>query len=332
MSLFDDQIDRASERDASPETGTVTAPLTDLTPDDRNANAGTARGRAMVEESLRRFGAGRSILADKFGRIIAGNTTHEAAIDIGLADAVIVKTDGTKLVVVQRTDLDLDDPVAQALAAADNRSSELGLRWNTGRLAELAADEAIDLSMMFSNVELADLLGADAPVPRFEPEAPPIGSTNSRRTPRAPPAATSSSRSRDERGALPDLPASESVHGGRLGANDAALDFCSGGTSSAAGPLLGTMLSAGASGRKRTLVGAIVFGRGASAEIGSPFGLRQDQICELCRVALGPHRGADFANRGVCRAHAAATVAGPAVDRVVCAIRSMGTSACSIRP
>jgi hypothetical protein len=37
-------------------------------------------------------------------------------------------------------------------------------------------------------------------------------------------------------------------------------------------------------------IGAVVFGRGASSEIGSPFGLRQDQICELCRVALGPHR------------------------------------------
>lgn len=35
--------------------------------------------------------------------------------------------------------------------------------------------------------------------------------------------------------------------------------------------------------------GAIVFGRGASSEIGSPFGLRQSQVCELCRVALGPH-------------------------------------------
>jgi hypothetical protein len=35
--------------------------------------------------------------------------------------------------------------------------------------------------------------------------------------------------------------------------------------------------------------GAIVFGRGASSEIGSPFGLPQSQICELCRVALGPH-------------------------------------------
>jgi hypothetical protein len=37
-------------------------------------------------------------------------------------------------------------------------------------------------------------------------------------------------------------------------------------------------------------IGAVVFGRGASSEIHSPFGLDQSQVCELCRVALGPHR------------------------------------------
>ena len=36
-------------------------------------------------------------------------------------------------------------------------------------------------------------------------------------------------------------------------------------------------------------IGAVVFGRGASSEIGSPFGLRQCEVCELCRIALGPH-------------------------------------------
>jgi hypothetical protein len=166
------EIDRSAERGATSEVGTVTAPLTDLTPDARNANAGTERGRAMVEESLRRYGAGRSILVDRNGQIIAGNTTHEAAIDIGLTDAVIVRTDGRKLVVVQRTDLDIDSPAGRALAIADNRTSELGLSWSTEVLAELAADDAVDLSALFSPVELADLLGADAPAPKFQPEAP----------------------------------------------------------------------------------------------------------------------------------------------------------------
>jgi hypothetical protein len=36
-------------------------------------------------------------------------------------------------------------------------------------------------------------------------------------------------------------------------------------------------------------VGCVTFSRGASSEIGSPFGLHQDEVCELTRVALGPH-------------------------------------------
>lgn len=44
--------------------------LSDLEPDRRNANKGTVRGRGMVEKSLREVGAGRSIVADKEGRII----------------------------------------------------------------------------------------------------------------------------------------------------------------------------------------------------------------------------------------------------------------------
>ena len=39
----------------------------------------------------------------------------------------------------------------------------------------------------------------------------------------------------------------------------------------------------------RTFCGGITFGRGASSEIHSPFGVQQDHVCELCRVALGPH-------------------------------------------
>jgi hypothetical protein len=68
---------------------------------------------------------------------------------------------------VQRTDLDLDSPAARTLAVADNRTSQVGLSWNTDLLAELAADEASDLSMLFSDVELADLLHEAAPTPRF---------------------------------------------------------------------------------------------------------------------------------------------------------------------
>jgi hypothetical protein len=36
-------------------------------------------------------------------------------------------------------------------------------------------------------------------------------------------------------------------------------------------------------------VGALIFGRGAASNIGADAGLPQDEVCELNRVALGPH-------------------------------------------
>ena len=97
--------------------------LADLTPDSHNANKGNPRGNQMIEDSLRQYGAGRSILLDKHGAIIAGNKTVENCGAIGMDDVIVVQSDGTKLVAVQRTDLDLKDAKTRQLAIADNRAS-----------------------------------------------------------------------------------------------------------------------------------------------------------------------------------------------------------------
>lgn len=130
--------------------------LDDLTPDDRNANKGTPRGQYMVQHSLEQYGAGRSILVDKHGKIIAGNKTTQAAQEMALPVRV-VQSDGRELIVVQRTDLDLDnDAAARALAVADNRASEVGLEWDAEVLGELAQE--VDLSKMFFPEELSAIL------------------------------------------------------------------------------------------------------------------------------------------------------------------------------
>ena len=135
--------------------------LRDLTPDIKNANKGSERGQHLIEESLRQYGAGRSILIDKNGVIMAGNKTAENFGAIGLDDVIVVQTDGTKLVAVQRTDLDMmADPRARELAIADNRASEVSLDWNADVLKELG--EEIDLTKFWSADELAALLGEDA--------------------------------------------------------------------------------------------------------------------------------------------------------------------------
>jgi len=131
--------------------------IEDLQFDLRNANLGTERGQYMVEHSLSQYGAGRSIVADAEGRIIAGNKTLQAAADLGIPVRV-VETDGNELVVVQRTDLDLlsEDKRARLLAYADNRSSEIDLEWNAEEIAiDLA--EGVDLLLLFREDELDEI-------------------------------------------------------------------------------------------------------------------------------------------------------------------------------
>jgi DNA modification methylase len=151
--------------------------LKDLTPDTRNANKGTPRGQQMIEDSLRNYGAGRSILVDKNLRIIAGNKTAENAGSIGMDDVIIVQTDGRKLVAVQRMDLDLEtDKAAKELAVADNRSGQVSLEWDGGVLQDLDIDLSKfwtedELKAVFAEVVPAELLTDEDAVPEV-PEEP----------------------------------------------------------------------------------------------------------------------------------------------------------------
>ncbi len=134
--------------------------LEDLTPDDRNANRGTPRGSAALEESLRRFGAGRSILADRNGRVIAGNKTLIQAAELGLG-VQVVETDGTRLVVVVRDDVELDSPIGRELAIADNRVAELNLDWDPEVIGALAEETKTNL---FSPDEIRKIMAPKDPI------------------------------------------------------------------------------------------------------------------------------------------------------------------------
>ena len=115
-----------------------------LTPDDLNANKGTEYGQHLIEKSFRELGAGRSILLDKNNKIIAGNKSTETAVAIGLKDVIIVETDGTKLVAVKRTDVDIDSEQGRNLALADNATSKANLAWDEENLAVIKENWGVD--------------------------------------------------------------------------------------------------------------------------------------------------------------------------------------------
>lgn len=135
-------------------------PASKLSLDKKNANRGTVRGRALLDKSLQEFGAGRSILLDRKGTVLAGNKTLQQARAAGHKNIIVVESDGSQLVAVQRTDLDAKDPKARALAIADNRVAELDLEWDADILAEL--EKEIDLAPFFEDDELAALLAQES--------------------------------------------------------------------------------------------------------------------------------------------------------------------------
>lgn len=115
--------------------------INDLHFDDKNFNKGTQYGKSLMEKSLSKFGAGRSILIDKNNRIIAGNKTTENFAELGLENVQIVETDGKTLIAVRRKDIDLDTPEGREFALADNQTAKVNIDFDFGSLeAELEAD------------------------------------------------------------------------------------------------------------------------------------------------------------------------------------------------
>lgn len=125
-----------------------------LVPDNNNFNKGTEYGDHLMDESLRRFGLGRSILIDKNNRIISGNKTAEKAADIGFTDVVVVEVDGNQLVAVKRKDIDLDSAKGREFALADNATGKANLAWDEELISAMAEkwdfepdDWGVDVSM-----------------------------------------------------------------------------------------------------------------------------------------------------------------------------------------
>ena len=119
------------------------ANIKDLKFDDKNFNKHTEYGMSLLEKSLRKNGAGRSILIDKDNNIIAGNGIVESAGQIGLDKVKIVETSGDEIIAVKRTDLSLKSKQGREMALADNATASADLEWDFENiLSELDAETA----------------------------------------------------------------------------------------------------------------------------------------------------------------------------------------------
>jgi DNA modification methylase len=94
--------------------------LTELIPDDRNANKHSPEGMALLQKGLRENGLGRSILISSDNKIIAGNGVTESAGSIGIENLRVIDTDGSEVIAVRRTDIKSGTREFYNMALSDN--------------------------------------------------------------------------------------------------------------------------------------------------------------------------------------------------------------------
>ena len=122
------------------------------TPDPANVNKHTQRGGGLLENSLRKRGAFRSIASAGKGvdvpTVYAGNYTLEKAIDAGFTEIVNVHVTGNQIVNVVRDDIAPGSPEAAALGIEDNEVGRISYNPDLDVLAALAAGDSALLSAM----------------------------------------------------------------------------------------------------------------------------------------------------------------------------------------
>ncbi len=128
--------------------------INNLKSDHKNARKRTDRSAALIAESIKRYGAARSIVIDEDNRILAGNGTIEGAKAAGIQNIRVIETDGTEIIAVKRTGLTEDEKIG--LALADNRTSDLS-DWDKDMLQQLSEEH--DIAPWFDADDLAEILG-----------------------------------------------------------------------------------------------------------------------------------------------------------------------------
>ena len=136
------------------ETKVQEVDINDLVQDKRNFNKGNEQGQELMERSFKEMGAGRSILIDRNGHIIAGNKSQKAAIAAGIKKVRVIETTGDELVAVKRTDVDIDSAEGRKLAYLDNLTTQVNLTWDETELEAVQADvEGFDIADFGFDIE-----------------------------------------------------------------------------------------------------------------------------------------------------------------------------------
>jgi hypothetical protein len=133
--------------------------LADFRPLSDNPNQHTQRGLKALEDSIQQDGWVAPITVAADGESLDGAARLEVAYDKMGDEVIVIEHDGTKPVVMVRTDVpDAQSEKGKRIIYRANRVAELDLEWNPDQLlADINA--GLDLSDLFADFEIADIVG-----------------------------------------------------------------------------------------------------------------------------------------------------------------------------
>ena len=142
--------------------------IEELVQDEHNFNKGTDEGGKLMERSFKEMGAGRSVLIDKHGKIIAGNKSQKAAIAAGIKRVRVIETTGDELIAVKRTDVELESEQGRKMALLDNLTTQVNLAWDEAELqtitGEIEGFDVGDFGFDIKDMPSIDLDGNKKPI------------------------------------------------------------------------------------------------------------------------------------------------------------------------
>lgn len=134
--------------------------LSDVRQQQKNANLHSERGMAMLEKSMNRVGYTAPMIAAADGEIISGSARHEVAAEIfgDESSPIVIESDGTRPIVVVRTDIpNASDSRAKEVAVMENRVAEVNLVWEPEVIQDLRMEIPDTMKMAFSEKEFDNM-------------------------------------------------------------------------------------------------------------------------------------------------------------------------------
>lgn len=137
--------------------------ISDFIQDTKNHNKHTEEGMALLENSIHKVGVIESITISNDNHIISGNARQETMDRILNTEPIVIETDGTRPIILKRTDIESDTKQFYEASILANTTSKKNINIDEVVIEELieqfeidAEELGLDLSISLEDINKKD--------------------------------------------------------------------------------------------------------------------------------------------------------------------------------